>query len=262
MALLALASHTGPSMTVHHVDHGLRPRSDGEADVVAAYASKFGARFEGHVVTVEPGSNLEARARAARYGVLPAGVLTGHTADDQAETVIINILRGAALDGLTGMRFDNKPLLALRRSDTHGLCQALGLEPIVDESNGDERFLRNRVRHEVLPALNAAAQRDLVPVLDRQALLLRDDAALLENLSREIDPTDARALSLAPSPLARRAIRRWLKVTLDDEQHPPAAAAVERVRDVARGQAIACDVSGGWEVRRSQQRLHLQRKKT
>jgi tRNA(Ile)-lysidine synthase len=100
--------------------------------------------------------------------------------------------------------------------------------------------------------MNGLAQRDLVPVLTRQADLLRDDADLLDQLAVEIDPTDAKALAKAPVPLARRAVRRWLTT-----EHPPDAATVERVLRVAAGQASGCDIGGGRRVERSRQRLRL-----
>src|SRR5690606_23396020 len=117
LALLALASAAGCAVTAHHVDHGLRPGSAAEADVVAT-AARFGAAFVAHRVEVTPGPNLEARARAARYRALPDGALTGHTADDQAETVLLNVLRGTGLDGLAGYRPERRPLRALRRRET------------------------------------------------------------------------------------------------------------------------------------------------
>jgi tRNA(Ile)-lysidine synthase len=91
-----------------------------------------------------------------------------------------------------------------------------------------------------------------VPVLIRQADLLRDDADLLDELAATIDPTDAKQLVAAPLPLARRAVRRWL--TTD---HPPDAATVERVMRVASGQASGCDIGAGRRVERSRQRLQL-----
>ncbi len=132
--------------------------------------------------------------------------------DDQAETVFVNLLRGAGLDGLAGMRAGPvHPLLGIRRWQTHALCDALGLEPVQDPTNDDRRFVRNRVRHELLPLACAIAGRDLVPVLARQAALLADEADLLEELAAGIDPTDAAALARRPRPLARRATRRWLR---------------------------------------------------
>jgi tRNA(Ile)-lysidine synthase len=224
---------------------------------VAAAAARFGARFESRTVAVEPGPNLEARARAQRYRALPADVLTGHTADDQAETVLLNLLRGAGLDGLRGMPVERRPLIALRRSETRALCDELGLDPVVDPSNVDPSIRRNRVRHELLPLLDVIAERDVVAVVARQAALLADDAALLDALSEAIDPTDANVLRAAPVPLARRAIRAWLRCGSDAEHHPPDAATVERVLDVAHGRAASTDVGAGRRVVRSRGRLTI-----
>jgi tRNA(Ile)-lysidine synthase len=257
LALLVLAVEAGCVVTAHHVDHGLRPGSAGEAGLVAGVAERFGATFVAHRVDVGAGPNLEARARAARYAALPDGVLTGHTADDQAETVLLNLLRGAGLDGLGGMTPDRRPLLRLRRSETVGLCRALGIEPFLDPSNDDPAFRRNRVRHEVLPLLSEVAGRDVAPILARQAELLRDDAALLDALPSDLDVEDAGALAGAPAAVARRLVRAWLRHAGGDERHPPGAAAVERVLAVARGEAVGCDVGGGWRVTRSRNRLRL-----
>jgi len=257
LALLVLAMAAGCEVTAHHVDHALRDGSAGESSLVAAVAERFGAGFVAHRVVVEPGPNLEARARAARFGALPAGVLTGHTADDQAETVLLNLLRGAGLDGLGGMSSDRRPLLRLRRAETVALARDLGLEPFHDPSNDDPAFRRNRVRHEVLPLLSEVAGRDVVPILARQADLLRDDAEVLDALPGDLDMEDAKALAKMPRPLARRVVRSWLRDAGGAERHPPDAAAVERVLEVARGQAVGCDVGGGWRVTRSKNRLRL-----
>jgi tRNA(Ile)-lysidine synthase len=253
--LLALAVAAGCAATAVHVDHGLRPGSAAEADVVAEAAGRLGARFRSERVRVAPGPNLEARARAARHGALPPDALLGHTADDLAETVLLNLLRGAATDGLAGFDPRRRPIRRLRRAETHALCAALDLTPVHDPSNLDPVHRRNRVRHELLPLLDDLAARDLVPVLARQADLLREDAALLDELAADLDPTDAAALAAAPLPLARRAVRRWLRA--GDEQHPPDRATVERVLDVARGRAVACEVGGGRAVRRSAGALRL-----
>ena len=254
LALLVLATAAGCGVTAHHVDHGLRPGSAAEAGVVADAAARLGARFVAHRVTVAPGPNLEARARAARRAALPAGTATGHTADDQAETIVLNLLRGSGLDGLAGIRpGPTKPLLGLRRAETAAVCAAAGLEPVHDPSNADPAHRRNRVRHEVLPLLEEVAGRDLVPVLGRQAELLRDEADLLDELAAAVDPADSGALAALPTPLARRAVRRLL-----GGEHPPGAAAVERVLAVARLEAGACEVAGGRRVRRSAGRLHLE----
>jgi tRNA(Ile)-lysidine synthase len=262
-----------------HVDHGLRPGSAAEAVVVAAAAARYGAAFESRTVAVAPGPDLEARARRARYDALPPGVLTGHTMDDQAETVLLALLRGAALDGLAGMQAERpagpepphawagtvpspprRPLLGLRRGETAALCAAEGLVPVADPTNCDPRFRRNRVRAEVLPLLSEVAGRDLVPVLARQAALMADDARLLESLSAALDPTDARRVARAPLPLARRAIRRWLRSSDaggDVERHPPSSAEVARVLAVAGGGVRACELAGGRRVERHAGRLRV-----
>jgi tRNA(Ile)-lysidine synthase len=253
MALLVLAVAAGCEVTAVHVDHGLRPGSHAEAAVVAAAADRFGAGFRAESIDVGEGPNLEARARDARYSVLPDDVMTGHTADDQAETVLINLMRGASNSGLAAMRpGTRRPILALRRAATVRFCDALGIATVDDPSNRDPAYLRNRVRHELLPTMNELAGRDLVPVLVRQAGLMRDDADLLDELASSIDPTDAKGLASAPLPLARRAVRRWLTT-----QHPPDAATVERVLRVAGGQASGCDLGAGRRVERSRQRLRL-----
>jgi tRNA(Ile)-lysidine synthase len=250
LALLVLAVEAGCPATAVHVDHGLRAGSAAEADVVAGVAGAYGAAFRAERVVVEPGPNLEARARAARYAVLPPDVLTGHTADDQAETVLVNLLRGSGIDGLAGMRVDGHPLLRLRRAETRVLCAALGLTPVNDPTNASPAHRRNRIRHELLPLLDVIAERDVAALLARQAATLRDEADLLDELAAAIDPTDARAVAAAPPALARRAVRRWLTCG-----YPPDAGAVERVLAVARGDAVACEIEGGRRVSRSGQRL-------
>lgn len=252
-ALLVLAVAAGCRATAVHVDHGLRAGSAGEAALVASLAERLGAGFRAVTVDVGDGPNLEARARDARYAALPPDVLTGHTADDQAETVLINLLRGAGTSGMAAMRpGPTRPILGLRREETTALCAALGIDVVRDPTNDDPRHLRNRVRHELLPLLDDLSRRDLVPVLVRQADLVRDEADLLDDLADQLDPTDAKALATAPPALARRAIRRWLTTT-----HPPDAATVARVLAVARGESTATDIGQGRRVERHQQRLSV-----
>lgn len=256
LTLLALAVEADLRVTAVHVDHGLRPGSADEADVVRDVAMALGAAFRSERVDVGAGPNLEARARAARRAVLPPDAMTGHTADDQAETVLLNLARGAGLDGVVAMRpGPTKPILALRRWETHALCARRGFVPVQDPSNDDPVHRRNRVRHEVLPLLDDVAGRDVAALLARAAALLVDDATLLDALAAELDPTDARALASSPLPLARRALRRWLTV----DGYPPDAAAVERVLAVARGERRATEVAEGLRVGRSGGRLLLSR---
>ncbi len=250
-ALLVLAVAAGLQVTAVHVDHGLRDGSAEEADVVQDSAHRLGASFRAVRVDVHDGPNLEARARQARYAVLPHDVLTGHTADDQAETVLVNVLRGASTSGLAAMRPGHRhPILALRRIETVELCAALQLSIVHDPSNLEPRHLRNRVRHELLPLMADLSQRDVTPLLARQAALARDDDDLLDTLAAALDPTDAQALAAAPVALARRAVRQWL-----GGEHPPDAATVERVLQVARGHSLATEIGGGRRVSRRHQRL-------
>ncbi|MCX6537029.1 MAG: tRNA lysidine(34) synthetase TilS [Actinobacteria bacterium] len=253
MALLILAVASASEVTAIHVDHALRIGSENESQVVENLAKSLGANFISKTIRVEPGSNLEARARNTRYEVMPHDVMTGHTADDQAETVLINLLRGAGLSGLSGMqRSQRHPILALRRTQTHQLCRELKIEVVEDPSNTDPKFQRNRIRHELIPLMDAIAQRDVTAILDRQADLFREDSMLLDDLAKKIDVTDAKLLAVAPVALARRAIRQWLT-----EIYPPDAATVERVLEVARGTTLACEIGSNREVRRSQQRLQI-----
>jgi tRNA(Ile)-lysidine synthase len=258
IALLLLALAAGKNVTAIHVDHGIREGSRAEAELVEQIATKFGASFVAKSVVVEPGPNLEARARAARYGVLPDDVLTGHTADDQAETVLLNLMRGAGLSGLAGMRMENKPILGLRRKETEAICEMRDITPFADPSNSDPSFRRYRVRNELIPLLDDIADRDVAEIIARQTPVLRDDDDLLNALVRKLDPTDAKALTSAPRALARRAVRLWLEDHLDDEKHPPSSASIERVLGVARGEATGTEIEGGIAIRRSHQRLSIE----
>jgi len=248
---------------LHHVDHGLRPTSAAEAHHVKELADRLGAGFVGHVVTLEPGGNLEARARAARRGVLPAGAATGHTMEDQAETVLMNLLRGAGTDGLGAMApGPTHPILGLRRAETHALCAAMGIEVVVDESNEDRRLLRNRVRAELLPALAEIAGRDPVPLLVRTAAVARRESFYLEAAAAAAvpDPTSVAELRAAPRVLADRALRSWLRSarSIGGEHHPPSEAELRRVAAVVAGEATATELAGGVRLARSRGVLRLE----
>lgn len=253
LALMLLAHEHGLRVTAHHVDHRLRPDSSKDVHIVRETADARHIALVVHTVTVGDGPNLEARAREARHAVLPAGCMTGHTADDQAETVLINLLRGAGPSGMSAMRPGaTRPLLSLRRTDTEWVCNHFGVTPVTDSTNTDPRFVRNRVRHELLPLMNDISHRDMTPLLTRSADVLRADDDLLNELARAIDPTDAKALADAPAPLAHRALRMWLS-----DPYPPDLASLERVLAVARGDAVACDIGENRQIRRSKQRLTL-----
>jgi tRNA(Ile)-lysidine synthase len=270
VALLALVASSGRQPLAVHVDHGLREGGAAEADLVAEIARGLGATSRAVVVEVGAGPNLEARARAARYRALDEtrrahgarSVLVGHTADDQAETVVLNLMRGSGLAGLGGMAPRRgsivRPLLRLRRRDCEAVCAAIGVEPVRDPMNADTAFRRVAVRSEVLPRLSELAGRDLVPVLARQADLLRSEGEYLDDLARTAWPpspgiTPAAVLANLPAPLARRAVRQWIGTP------PPSSADVERVLAVARGEHRGTEIAGGHRVARRGGVMQLER---
>jgi tRNA(Ile)-lysidine synthase len=268
LALLALACASGLDPLAVYVDHGLRAGSAHDAVVVRDAAARLGAAVDVSRVQVAHGPNLEARARDARYGALDAArvvhsaraVLVGHTLDDQAETVLLNVLRGGATSGLAGMAPERgtlrRPMLRLRRAETAEICRRLGLAPVADAMNHDVRYRRVWLRREVIPRLEAAAGRDLRPVLARQADVARDEAALLDRLAADAasevgDPPSARRLLDLDPALARRVVRRWLG------PRPPSLARVEGVLEVAHGARRAAGLGDGRRVERAGGRLSV-----
>jgi tRNA(Ile)-lysidine synthase len=198
--LMTLAPELSLSLHVLHVDHGLRPDSDRDAAFVRALAARLGVPADVARVTVPRGGSLEAAARAERYAALDAHarrlgagrIALGHTADDQAETVLMRMLAGAGVRGLAGMPAVRgrviRPLIETRRADLAAMLQAAGLSWIEDPSNRDPRFLRNRVRHELLPLLSASYNPDVVASLDRLARLCRATIDTIERVARrELD---------------------------------------------------------------------------
>jgi tRNA(Ile)-lysidine synthase len=188
-ALARLAPPRELRLHVAHVDHGLRDGSAAEAEPVAALAEARGLAFHALRVSVAAGGSLQDRARAARHAVLRAlaaevgagAVALGHTADDQAETVLMRALSGATPRALRAMSPRDgmlaRPLLRLWRADTEAYCAALALPVVDDPSNADPRFLRSRVRHELLPLLEEvfpAARRRLVALAEHQRALLAE----------------------------------------------------------------------------------------
>lgn len=253
-AMTALAVAAGCDVTAVHVHHGLREGAGDDAALTRELAGRLGVDLRVEHVQLVDGPNLEARARAARRDAIGPAAMTGHTVDDQAETLLLALMRGAGATGLAAIRpGPAHPILRLRRFETEAVCAELGLPTADDPTNRDPRFRRNRVRHELLPLLDRLADRDVAPLLERTADLVRDDDDLLDELSHALDPTDAVELAAAPLPLSRRAIRRWL--TRDG--YPPDAATVARVLAVAGGGPTGCDAGGGRRVERSKQRLRL-----
>jgi tRNA(Ile)-lysidine synthase len=238
-------------LLVAHLDHGLRGRASKEdARWVTAFAKKLGHRAtigkaEVRKQATKSRDNLEQAARRARYKFLArtakkngAGfVLTAHTMDDQAETMLLNLVRGSGTDGLggieplrglngTGKAQLARPLLTwARRADTEQYCRARGVEFLTDPMNIDEQFARVRVRQKLLPLMQAFNSR-IVEALSRTAELLRDDKAALNSAAErllELSGADAATsresssrrlrvdlLAIVPVAVRRRALRQWI----------------------------------------------------
>jgi tRNA(Ile)-lysidine synthase len=187
------------------VDHGLQDGSAEQAASAAEQLTRLGLEpvlicaakvaQRAHDQSGYPGP--EAAARAARYGALDraaessgaAAVLLGHTLDDQAETVLLGLARGAGARSLAGMTEVSgrylRPLLGITRAQTRQACAAQGLNPWQDPQNSDPAFSRTRVRHDLLPALEAALGPGIPAALARTARLLRADADLLDHLAAQ-----------------------------------------------------------------------------
>jgi tRNA(Ile)-lysidine synthase len=171
MALLhttaLLSKKLGLSLGAAGVDHGLRPEAIGELDIARQHAADLGVPFEVVSLNVERGGNLQARARSARRQALTdladrhgyTLIATGHHADDRAETVLIRLLRGAGPRGLAPLPPRDgrwvRPLIRARREDIIRHLARHRVAFATDPSNVDRRFLRARVRHEVLPLLES-----------------------------------------------------------------------------------------------------------
>lgn len=224
LATVWAAPRAGLSARAVVVDHGLQEDSAAVAGRVAALLEERGLPAEVRRVRVESSSSgLEAAARDARLACLARDglpVLLGHTLDDQAETVLLGLLRGSGTRSLAGMaaRRDRflRPLLGVRRADTEAACREWGVEPWWDPHNAEARFSRVRARSH-LTELSQALGRDVAPALARTAVLARMDADYLERLANETigDMRPGSALSVAQvapldDALRLRVVKRWL----------------------------------------------------
>jgi tRNA(Ile)-lysidine synthase len=236
-ALCSLQSRHGFSLVAAHLDHGLRAGSADDAGWCAALAARLGLPFRTAVADVRGRARrekkgLEHAARTERYAFLErvraaegaAAVAVAHTLDDQAETVLLHLLRGAGPAGLAGMRPRRgallRPLLGLERRDVLAYLARRGLDWREDPTNRDAAFVRNRIRHELLPYLEARFNPQVRRALARTAALLGDEQERLT----VADATDEgavrsdgahrwvarRALSARSRPEARRLLRRAL----------------------------------------------------
>ncbi|MED5802632.1 tRNA lysidine(34) synthetase TilS [Gordonia sp. Z-3] len=241
LALMACAVRAGLRVRALVVDHGLQAGSDAVASEAVDAARRLGAEATVLAVRVGSAGGMEAAARTARYTALDGAragrpVLLAHTADDQAETVLLGLARGSGTRSIAGMRPWNppwgRPLLGVRRTQTLAACAELGLRPHHDPHNRDPRFTRVRVRSEVLPLLDDVLHGGVVDALGRTASSLQDDNDALDALADDLydravigadcDITgadipelgaavlDAAVLADAPAALRTRAVRRWL----------------------------------------------------
>ena len=226
LALVATAAPVRPT-TALIVDHGLQPGSDTVAEAARRQALELGCA-EARVlrVTVGAAGGPEAAARTARYAALAAAragmpVLLAHTLDDQAETVLLGLGRGSGARSIAGMRVADppwyRPLLGLRRSQTHAACAELGIAAWDDPHNHDRRFTRVRLRREVLPLLEDVLGGGVAEALARTATALREDTEALDAISehslaaaRVGEALSVAALEPLPAAVRRRVIRGWL----------------------------------------------------
>jgi tRNA(Ile)-lysidine synthase len=249
-ALAAAAPAHGLELVAAHVDHGLRPESAKEAEAVRALAATVGAAFAVRRVELAPGAGLEARARRARHRALAAmaaeagarWIATAHTRDDQAETLLLRLLRGAGRRGLGGMRSDGRrlwrPFLEVSRADVRRWLAERGLGFAIDRSNADLTHTRNRVRRLVLPFLEAEFNPRLGAALAALAGRLRDEddwlaaAAAARARTLAVGATLPCAVGREPPALARRLVRAWLEAATG---RAAGAAHVERTLALAAG---------------------------
>ena len=254
-ALLAALVALGPSRDLRvgtaHVDHRLRAaESDGDRAAVEALAARLGVPCVVATAPVEPGSNLEARAREVRHRALgdlarasgASTIALGHTMDDQVETMLLRLLRGTGRRGLGGMSPRRgrlwRPLLEVTRSDVRRYLADRGLPFRVDRSNASLTHARNRLRRLVVPLLVRELNPRLGVSVSALAARLRDEDALLDELARGRLAVHSRADALAiavgaePRALARRIVRLWLDRLGD---RTAGARHIERVLALAQG---------------------------
>lgn len=252
----------GPAhVVVLVIDHGLVPGSADVARTVAAWARGQGAAAVVRRVRVPRGGSLEAAARRARYAALDAladelglvCVLVGHTARDQAETVLLRLLRGTGPAGLAAIAVQRgrfvRPLLALERGAIDAYVAARGLPVWHDPMNDDRQLARVRVRHEILPALRREN-----PQIDAALVRLAGSAAewleVIDGLARPFArfPVEAAALAAQPAAVRKRALSLALEAAGLDYDAAHLEQLDRMVIAADRGQ-IAIDVRGGAVVR-------------
>ncbi len=279
LALLALAAHAEFEVVAAYIDHGLRQDTSADLRAVEDAARSLGVKVVSREVVVDSSANLEERARDARYAALDAlavandcdAIVTGHTLDDQAETVLMAMLRGSGTRGLAGIPETrgviSRPMLKIRGHETREICRLLGWVPVEDHMNSDPAFTRVWLRREVIPELQRGVDRDIAVVLARSAQVARGESELLDQLgtellahcgvvsqavsSRLVDPISTKELLAAPVAIVRRAIQLWLPTRVGSQ-------GVEAILNVANGNATAADIGSNLRVRRSSNQLTVE----
>ena len=206
LCLLSLLCNAGCRVVAAHLNHRLRPEAEADVEHSRSIAERLGVAFITQAVDVaafakEQGLSIEEAARKCRYQFLfrtaragnAEGVAVAHTADDQVETVLMHLIRGAGLSGLKGItprtllpEFDDtipliRPILHLWRKDTEEYCRSNNLDYVVDASNTDQAFFRNRLRHSLIPELETYNPQ-VKNALLHMSLSLQDDFAILKDL--------------------------------------------------------------------------------
>jgi tRNA(Ile)-lysidine synthase len=262
-ALLWVCSRAGSTVRALHVDHGL-PASHRLREAARQVAEAVGVDVVVLEVDVPPGASPEAQARDVRYEALLGALtpeevlLTAHTSDDQAETVLLRLLRGAGPAGLAGIPRRRgriqRPLLDVARARTRELATLAGLPWMDDPANDDPDVIRNRIRHELIPRLEAAYNPEVRRALTDAARAVGADADFIEGATggvprrgEEGPELAAAVISTAPAAVAARLARRLLGAA---GHLQPTRMAIEAVLDVASGGAARRDIGAGAEVRR------------
>jgi tRNA(Ile)-lysidine synthase len=270
-------------LIVCHLDHGLRPESAEDARFVSELAAQHGleaviGRQDVAARAKRRRQSLETAGREARYGLFTQvsrnrdcpRLFLAHHADDQVETFLFNLFRGAAMSGLAamrplttrtidGVRLDiSRPLLGVWRAEIDAYVAKHGLAFREDASNTDPRHTRNRLRHELLPAIERALGRDVRTTIWRTAEILRAEDELLAAMIAEQDLSpelSVPALIALPLAIQRRLLHAWLKAQgVPDVGYDE----VEAVRALLAGRRAKCNLSGGWHARRRTKRLFLE----
>lgn len=278
--LVELGPSLGISLGVAHFHHHIRgDQADADAAFVSRLAGALGLPLHAGGEDVPARArvqrmSLEQAAREARYSFLRETAQThgygriavGHTLDDQAETVLLAMLRGAGLDGLGGMAplaADlARPLIEATRDQVLEYLRVRGLDYRTDESNLDLRYTRNRVRHLLIPFIEGEFCPHLKAALARQAQLLRDEGRWVGRLTGDFLETaakpvpgglaiDLERLQVADIALRRRAVREAARIVSGQEAGPLRFANVEDVLGLLEARTGAtCDLPAGLRARR------------